>query len=227
MKKLERKGYLRKIVIVAIVVLIVLVGCLDIIQSLNHGEKTSLSRDEFISELESGKDIKLMKNYYTLFVKDYDVVVDGNIIGTVSGKFFKFTGDYFTMKSSNGDVIMSEDEEILHLNRQAQFFDGNGNKTIRYESKLISILDTCYFKQDGDSIATYRDVFSIPKKGKITENGEDTWKINKTFWFDNYTIKNVNSSKISNAEVVMAISINDAVSSSGKSSSSSNSSSSK
>lgn len=42
--------------------------------------------------------------------KNYDIVVDGEVVATVTGKFFKL-GDTFTMKDPNGKTIMIAEED--------------------------------------------------------------------------------------------------------------------
>lgn len=63
--------------------------------------------------------------------KDYDILVGGQLVATVSGKDFKVWGDTFTLKTMDGKVLASETEEvrILSWNRGATVRNGKGDIT--------------------------------------------------------------------------------------------------
>ena len=202
-----------KVEAIIIVLLILIVGKFFInIIFCNGGTETSYTADEAVSKIENADEIQIKKNYRSLFIKDYYILVNGECVATISGKFFKILGDEFVMESSNGETILSEKEEKLHLNRQAQFFDSAGNETYRYESKFFSILNnSILYDMDHNKVLDSKQQFSLPRYYLINNNkDEEIAKISKdNIWFDNYTI---NTNSIENKTILtMICAINDAV----------------
>ena len=225
MRSSSQKG---SIVLIAIV-LVVLLGKFFLNLALTKtGKETSYSPQEVVSILENTEEVQVCKNYRTIFYKDYSIIVNGENVATVTGKFFHPFGNTFTMYSSDGSIMFSEKEEVLHLNRQAQFYNADGSNRGRYESKYFAILSKDTYKDNsGNFVARCDKKFSIPSK--YVAHGEEKedifYNVNKQWFFDNYTILKEKDSNLSMDNMVMMICIEDAVS--GKSSSSSSSSSSK
>lgn len=219
MKKRNHKGTITTYLIV-IGVMVAIIGINMIQTALFAGQKTKYTSEEAINIINDAESITLKKNYITFWVKDYQIVVDDEIVGEIKGKVFHPFGNIFTMYSSNGDVIMSEKEEILHLNKQAQFYNANGNEDGRLEGAYFHILDyATYSGVEGKYI--YDQAFSIRYNAVIKDDNTNIFSIKKQFWFDNYTITK-NNEGVSTIKAAMMTAIEDSIKShSSKSSSSS------
>ncbi len=60
--------------------------------------------------------------------KDYDILVDGDKLATVSGENLKLWNDEFVLKTIDGKILASEreDKRIVRWNRAAAIYNGNG-----------------------------------------------------------------------------------------------------
>ena len=188
------------------------------------GISTNYTAEETLAILENASKIEVCKNYRTIFYNDYNIIVDGECVAVVTGEFFKLFGDTFTMYSSNGERIMYEEEEVFHLNRQAQFYSASGDRAGRLESKYFTILDKdTFYTQQGTAIARCDKQFAIPAKYIIQANGNTLYTIKKNFFFYNYTIYVEDNTVLNVKDAVMISCIEAAVASSSNSSSSSSS----
>ncbi len=67
------------------------------------------------------------------FNKKYNLYINDEYIGNISGKFVNITGDVFTLKDKNGNVVSSEKQIKrwgIKLNRMAEVRD-KSNRAIR------------------------------------------------------------------------------------------------
>lgn len=218
------------VIVIATLVIIVGKGIINLICT-ETGNDTSYTAEEACDILQEADEIKICKNYRTLFKKDYSIIVDGDRIATVEGEVFKLFGDTFTMYSSNGKKIGYEKEEKLHLNRQAQFYNADGDKTGRLHSKFFALLRKDTFHDADDTAIARCDeqfTFLFPDKYVIHDlNGNDLFTIDKAWWFDNYILTVKEEGELDVVEAIFINCIEDAVSGSSSSSSSSSSSKSK
>lgn len=220
---MKKNFNLKAVVGVVILSLFVLKFAANLVFS-QGGDSTDYSASETVEILNNAETISVCKNYRTLFKNDYNVIVNGENVAVVTGKVFKIFGDTFTMYSSNGDVIMSEKEEKLHLNRQSQFFNSSEAKTGRLESKIFTLLDKDIFYDNNDNVvANCDEKFSIPTRYIIHSGNTDLYSIKKQFAFSNYTITVKDNSKLSPTDTVMITCIKSAISSSKSSKGSSSS----
>lgn len=85
---------------------------IDILEKINSATKVKVE-EEFIS-----------------FNKKYNIYIDNSYIGNISGKFINVTGDVFTFKDKN-DNIISYEKQIkrwgIKLNRMAELRDKSNN----------------------------------------------------------------------------------------------------
>ena len=213
----------KNVVIVVILVLCIGKFCINMIWSGNI-TLDDTTAETAITIINDSDEVIVRKNYRSILKRQYYIIVDDTVVATVTGETLPIFGDVFTLASTNGEIIASEKEEVLHLNRQAQFFDANNNKTYRYESKIFTLLDCATLKDGENELLTSKQQFNIILTLDLLTNNENVGQIRKDFWFDNYTIDN--DSDIDNTNVVLMTCINDAVSTSKNSSSSSSSNSS-
>lgn len=215
MREYSLKGNLISIIIVIFFILGgVIFGAY--MNDSNNYEKTSLSKEEFLNVVDNTDRILIMKEYFSLSNKYY-IIVDNKIVGTVEGEILKFFGDCFTMRSSNGDLIFYENEEIMHLNNQASIKDEDGVEAGRIESEIFSLLYKCYYyDKEGNLKATSNQKFSLLRKDTILDNeGNVSYEINDTNIFaSNLYIETKNESDISPVAAIFIATINEAIDSS-------------
>ena len=91
------------------------------------------NKDENILEkINNATSVKVKEKVISLN-KSYDIYIDGQNVANVSGKYVNITGDVFTLKDINGQVLMSEKQIKrwgIKLNRTAQIYDSKGS-TVR------------------------------------------------------------------------------------------------
>ncbi len=96
------------------------------IKAVQNGTKSS-----FEDRLTNSSSIEI-KEVYLTWGKRYDLYVDNDMVAQVTGKDFKLWGDTFTLKTLDGKVLASEDENkrvLFKLNRSAVCYDENSNIT--------------------------------------------------------------------------------------------------
>lgn len=206
--------------VVSFVIAIIFVICicvgLCIVNSTSKFEKTSLNKEEFLEELNNAEEIHIMKNYMSL-ANAYHIIVDGKIIGSVSGEVFYVLGDCFSMRSSNGDLISYEKEEVFHLNNQASIRNEEDIETGRIESKILTLLYECsYLDVEGNTLATSEQHFSLLRKDTIKDaNGNVVYRINDTNYFaSNLIIEVLDNSTVSPEIAIFIATIDEAIDSS-------------
>ena len=221
---MKSKKALSKKEISAIVIALTLVVYLFVSTSakiiLNPGlPETPYSSTEASVLLKEAKKVSVRKRFN--FKKQYVIFADGIACAVVEGDFLPVLGDVFTLKAANGDKLLTEKEEVFHLNSQAQFYDNDGNKTIRYERNFTPWSSSDIVSASGTVTGVYS--WSAPFNDKITEADEETYGITKSFLVNHYEItKNEETtSNVSIEEVILMCCIEDAIR--GHSSSSSNS----
>jgi len=126
MKK-QRYFYL----VVIILLIISLVGCSLEVENANSVESSLPNSTDYSSLIEGATTVNIKEKFISLN-KAYDVYVDGEYVGSVSGKYVNITGDVFTFTNVNGYKI-AEEKQIkrwgIKLNRLAHLMDQNGNTT--------------------------------------------------------------------------------------------------
>lgn len=93
---------------------------LDILEKINSADKVKVE-EEFIS-----------------LNKKYNIYIGNSYIGNISGKFINVTGDVFTLKDKNSNVISSEKQIKrwgIKLNRMAELRNKSGNTVRLYWRK--------------------------------------------------------------------------------------------
>ena len=117
--------------VVIVFVIISLVGCSLEIENVNDVESSLLDSTDYSSLIEGATTVNIKEKFISLN-KAYEVYVDGEYVGCVSGKYVNITGDVFTFTNANGDKI-AEEKQIkrwgIKLNRLAHLMDQNGNTT--------------------------------------------------------------------------------------------------
>jgi uncharacterized protein YxjI len=213
MKKIKIDANVMKLIIISSIIFI-LIGKLVLNLVLTEtGEKTNYSKDEVFEILQNAEEIRICKNYRTIFKKDYSIIVNGEQVAVVQGEVVKMLGDTFTMYSSNGEKICYEKEEVLHLNRQAQFYDANGNKRGRLHSKFFTLFNKDeFYDNSGNKIARCDEQLAIPAEYIIHDtNGNELYYIEKDLFFDNYTLIIKDNEKLDVVDAILISCIQDAV----------------
>lgn len=125
---------MKKFLVGMLVMLLILGGCSA------GGTATKYTREEAVEILENADVIKVRKSGLgSFFGNKYIVSVDGEEVATVSGKYIKITGDVFTLRSTNGDV-MSKEKQMkrwnIKFNRSARIYD-HDNQTTGYINEEV------------------------------------------------------------------------------------------
>lgn len=112
---------MKKIFSVICCILLLCAGC--------SGANKDMTKETAIEKLVEATEIEIIKSGIgSIFNNRYEVYIEDELIATVTGKYIDITGDVFTMKAPNGDVIASE-EQIkrwnIKFNRKAVFYDEN------------------------------------------------------------------------------------------------------
>lgn len=198
--KAETKELITLCVVLYAVVAVIMFAALKSPSSVLNGyEEISLSAEEFLSVLHSAEEITLIREYAFLGKQCY-IIVDGKIIGQIKREEFPFLrdfigqikggeflplgdfigqikeeelpllGDRFSVRSSNGDLVMYENEEVLHISSQSSVRDSDGNEVGRIESKSRSVPDTVYYKVNDEVVAADSQKWSFFRKDVIEDN---------------------------------------------------------
>jgi hypothetical protein len=121
--------------------------------------------------------------------KDYNILVGGRKVGTVSGKNLKIlTGDVFKLKLPDGTILASEKEEkryFVKFNRAATFQDSSNTVTGYLAEDRISNLFSLYY------VFYFYDAQrkEIGKSEKLTNSSLGSHKIYDASGKVAYTIK--------------------------------------
>lgn len=97
-----------------------------------NADTNRLNTEAITSSLKSLADAKTITVSEDLISinKSYSVEVDGEKVGSISGKFIKTTGDKFVLKDNAGNILSSEKQIKrwnVKLNRLAEVYDYNDN----------------------------------------------------------------------------------------------------
>lgn len=158
---------------------------------------TSYNREQAIEKLNNASAIEVSERFS--IGQYYEILVDEEIVATVQGKKFHIFGDTFTMYSSDGSLIGSESEEILHLNHQAVFRDYNGNEVFHMSDKLISIGHKLNLYDTNDNLIgkSEQEILHFLRKDNYFNSSDELiWKSSKNFsLMGSYTIERVSDSE--------------------------------
>lgn len=168
--KAETKELITLCVVLYAVVAVILFAALKSPSSVLNGyEETSLSSEEFLSVLHNAEEITLIREYASLGKQCY-IIVDDKIIGQIKEEELPLLGDRFSVRSSNGDLVMYENEEVFHISSQTSIRNSEGNEVGRIESKYRSVPDAVYYKVNDEIIATYSQKWSFFRKDVVEDN---------------------------------------------------------
>ena len=179
MKKKKKKAFTLIELLIILVIIGILVGfigtCAKIFGSgSNKGRTTGPSPYE--DKLMGAKEIEIREKTLHLG-KYYEVYVNGVKVATVTGKKIKgFTGDVFTLTTTDNKILGSEKEckRFLKLNRAAICYDGN-KKITGYigEERLRDLLSWSYVFHFYDS--------NKHEIGKSKKLGKSIWNRHKLY----------------------------------------------
>lgn len=216
--------------IILVFVLFLLTGCTNVDytstpskNNTQYEEKKKDDKKDIEQILKEAKSIKIEEHVITVN-KEYDVIVAGDVIATVTGQFINITGDVFEFKDMNGNLLASEKQIKrwgIKLNRLAEVYDANGNTTGYIGEDVISDLFSIskykfhlYDKDKKEYASTKEQILSLFYKFKIyNDNDEEVYTVEKDFsiWGDEYTITKVKDSDVSEKDVIFLTCIIDAI----------------
>lgn len=201
----------------SIIVLFLFIGYFLILfllsETSNYYEETNYSAQEVSTILREAKTFKVEKNYESLLKNDYNIIVNEEIVATVTGEYIKLFGDVFTLRSSNGELMLYESEEILHLNNQAGVYNPNNEEIGRIESSYINLLYESHFYKNGQKIATCQEHLDIPREDTIRDSyGNLLYTISQEDVVASFYEVNVINNKVISPEIAIFFGcINDAI----------------
>lgn len=182
-----------------------------------------------LARINAADEIKVKEAMFSLGKKKYAISVKENDkfeeIAEIKGKYSKITGDVFTMKDMDGNILATEKQIKrwgVKLNRLAVVYDHEEN-VIGYIGeeldKILSIGSLLHFyNADKNEIAIF-DQVNISLTGKKfnilkIDSDEEDYKIAKDLisTSDTYKIEVIDSSIISPIEVIFSVAIDDAIS---------------
>lgn len=111
--------------------IISLVGCKDTSNEVNTQTQEKVIEEEFdFNNIITNADkIKVKEDIFNLN-RVYEISVDDEVIGKISGEYINITGDIFTLTDKNDKEIASEKQIKrwgVKLNRLAEVYDANGD----------------------------------------------------------------------------------------------------
>lgn len=111
--------------------IISLVGCKDTSNEVNTQTQEKVIEEEFdFNKIITNADkIKVKEDIFNLN-RVYEISVDDEVIGKISGEYINITGDIFTLTDKNDKEIASEKQIKrwgVKLNRLAEVYDTNGD----------------------------------------------------------------------------------------------------
>lgn len=162
--------------------------------SCNQISKNIISTEDSFNALENSTEMRIEKALISLNAS-YDVYIDNVKIGNVSGKFINVTGDTFTFKNINGEIL-SKEKQIkrwgVKLNRSAEICNED-DEIVGYigEEKIKDLLKWGYrfyfYDKDKIEIAYTKEIFFslLPKYEIYNLDDELVCTINAQFSINN------------------------------------------
>lgn len=106
----------------------------NLVLSENNVNQESINNNlneqtDILEKINSATEVKVEEELIS-FNKKYNIYIDNSYIGNVSGKFINITGDIFTFKDKNDNIISSEKQIKrwgIKLNRMAELRDKSNN----------------------------------------------------------------------------------------------------
>ncbi len=214
-----------------ILALTILVGCsaedystlLEDNQHYDYESDASSNEKDLDEILKEAKNIRIEERVITIN-KEYDVIVDGRTVATVSGKYVNITGDVFELKDSRGDLLAKEKQIKrwgVRLNRLAEVSDSSGNITGYIGEDVISDLFSIskykfhfYDSNKNEYASTKEQVLSLFYEFKIYDNNDDeVYLVEEEFsmFGDVYNITKIKDSDVSAENAIFLTCIVDAI----------------
>lgn len=202
------------------------------IESIDDGETVNVSDNEVLealSKINKADELKIKEAIFSLGKKKYTISVKENDefieVAEIKGKYAKITGDVFTMRDMDGNILATEKQIKrwgVKLNRLAVVYDHDDN-IIGYIGeeldKMLSIGSLLHFYDSDKNEIGIFDQVNISLTGKKfnilkTDSEEEDYKISKDLMStsDTYKIEVIDSSVISPIEVIFSVAIDDAIS---------------
>lgn len=218
---MKKQRYFYLVVIVLIISL--LVGCALEKKNVNSVESSLQDSKDYVSLIEDATTVKVKERFISLR-KIYDVYVDEEYVGSVSGKYVNVTGDVFTFTDADGNKIAKEKQIKrcgIKLNRLAHLMDQKGNTTgyigEEYFTDIFSLSDYnfhIYDKNKNELGYTKEKLISLLYEFNVydTSGDEILFSISKHFdMVDYYKIVKQKDSEISMRDIIFLTCIIDAI----------------
>lgn len=176
------------------------------------------SIDDLNSKIEHANKIELEQNFFA-FSTSYDIIIKGDVVGTLTGDFYHPFGDTLKIKTLDDKTTYSEIQQSrwmnMSINRGGVFKDRN-NKQIgaikEVPFQLFSHQFNIYNEKGNKVGSSYKDPFHLASNhyliknksgGTVFKGVTDSFRINKTI-----DIKRIKKSKdvtMKKALIIMAI----------------------
>ncbi|MFQ3543469.1 hypothetical protein Q7A53_05235 [Halobacillus rhizosphaerae] len=180
------------------------------------------SVEESLETLNNAKTITVNEQPFSLS-KEYVIEVDGKKVATVEGELIKMFGDKFTMKDTDGNIIIQEQEikRFGRLSRSAVIQDKKG-KTLGFIGEKTATKFTSigyyfhFFDKNQKQIGVSDQInFSVMKKNNFMDNkGNVDYKVSKNFALTNsYDLEVKDTSNIPLYDAILMVCIEDAIAS--------------
>lgn len=173
-----------------------------------HEKDTTSDTMSLAQILKDAKNITIEEHVITIN-KEYDVIVDGVLVATVTGKYINITGDVFELRDTKGELLAKEKQIKrwgVKLNRLAEVKDENDNVTGYIGEDVISDFFSIskykfhfYDKNKNEYASTKEQLLSLFYKFKIYDNNdEEVYIVEEDFsiWGDVYNITKLKDSDV-------------------------------
>lgn len=160
--------------VVAVALMLCLTGCGA---DLDKAER--LTAEQAILQMGQARELTLKKALLS-WGDRWDVYADGNLVATIAGEVLYRT-DTYTMRSTNGAIICSEEEQESFVTARARKFDADGEVDGWFDQELtlwlvkIDVLD-----RDGRKVASVEQQLSLALNADVKDaDGDVAWHLEK------------------------------------------------
>lgn len=174
----NEKPYALAKVMAPVALAVALILCLTACGAdLSKAEKITAS--QAVSQMSQANEITLRKARLS-WGDRWDVYADGNLVATIGGEAIRMT-DTYTMRSTNDEIICSEEEQLSLVTAKARKFDANGEVNGWFDQEFtfffakIRILD-----KNSNMTGSVEQKLALTLDADIKDaNGKVAWHLSK------------------------------------------------
>ena len=190
-----------------LLVLLMIIFSIASFSGCAFGAQTDLSATQARKALEQAEEIVLQKDLIN-FGDHWKVIADGKEVAEIRGEFIKIW-DVYTLRSSNGEAIASEEEQLSIITAHAQKLDGEGNEDGYYDQHFtLFFAKIGFFDKHNTKTGSIEQDLALTLDANIKDaDGNTAWHMNKTFISagDQITIKKIDAESAHKMDVVDAV----------------------